>query len=319
MPDWSIPSRSSTVSKTDVAVSVVLPSCSSSFRVSTETWPGMPSYSNVHTMRSGRTISRNSPRNPCSSPSGPRWTIRHAPPGRKSISQLAISYFLGPHQCDMCSHEECASNTRSRGASKTRVMTISRSDGVVMVSFLLPLPPIALLLSSSLELVQVLVKPVVGLFPEPPVPLGPLGNLLERSRLQAGRPPLPLPAPRDEPGALQHLEVLRDRRQAHLERLRQLGDGSLPRRQSGEDRPARGIRERPEGAVQPFGGLQHSPLHVHNQKVKYPSRRLASNRRLRSVAQIGGSDRSYRLLARSCRFRRSPFVLWATLPRRRKR
>src|SRR6266540_341867 len=218
----------------------------------------------------------------------------------------------------MCSHEECASNTRSRGASKTRVMTISRSDGVVMVSFLLPLPPIALLLSSSLELVQVLVKPVVGLFPEPPVPLGPLGNLLERSRLQAGRPPLPLPAPRDEPGALQHLEVLRDRRQAHLERLRQLGDGSLPRRQSGEDRPARGIRERPEGAVQPFGGLQHSPLHVHNQKVKYPSRRLASNRRLRSVAQIGGSDRSYRLLARSCRFRRSPFVLWAT-PRRRGR
>src|ERR687897_539061 len=29
---------------------------------------GKPSHSKVHTMRSGRTISRNSPRNPCSSP-----------------------------------------------------------------------------------------------------------------------------------------------------------------------------------------------------------------------------------------------------------
>jgi len=92
-------------------------------------------------MLSGRTISRNSPLNTCSSPSGPRCTIRHAPPGRKSTSQLATSCFLGPHQFDRCSHEVWASNTRSRGASKTRVMTISRSDGVVTVSALPPLPP----------------------------------------------------------------------------------------------------------------------------------------------------------------------------------
>jgi L-fucose mutarotase/ribose pyranase (RbsD/FucU family) len=45
-------------------------------------------------------------------------------------------------------------------------MTISRSDGVVTSSALLPLPPIALLLSSSLELLQVLVQPVVALFQE---------------------------------------------------------------------------------------------------------------------------------------------------------
>src|SRR6266571_2161077 len=86
----------------------------------------------------------------------------------------------------MCSHEACASNTRSRGASKTRVMTISRSDGVVTVIWLLSLAPIALLLSSSLELLQVLVQPVVALLPEAPVPLGPLGDLLERSRLDLG-------------------------------------------------------------------------------------------------------------------------------------
>src|SRR6266542_3634041 len=282
MPDWIIPSRSRAVSKTDVAVSVVFPSRSSRVSVSTEMCPGMPSHSNVHTMRSGRTISRNSPRNPGISPSGPRCTIRHAPPGRKSISQLAISYFLGPHQRDMCSHELCASNTRSRGASKTRVMTISWSDGVVTVSALLALPPIALLLSSTLELVQVLVQPVVALLPEAAVPLGPVGDLLEWPSLEPGGPPLPLPAPRDEPRPLEHLQVLRDRRQAHLERLRQLGDGGLPRRQPPENRPPRGIRESPEGAVQSFGELQHSTLQVHNQKVKYPLPPVASNRWLRS-------------------------------------
>src|SRR2546428_926514 len=120
----------------------------------------------------------------------------------------------------MCSHEACASNTRSRGASNTRVMTISRSDGVVTVSWLLPLPPIALLLCSPLEVLQVLVQPVVALLPEVPVPLGPLGNLLERPRLEPGGPPLPLPAPRDQPRPLEHLQVLRDRREAHLERSR---------------------------------------------------------------------------------------------------
>jgi len=36
MPDWSIPSRSSTEPKTEVLVSVVLPSCSSKTAVSTE-------------------------------------------------------------------------------------------------------------------------------------------------------------------------------------------------------------------------------------------------------------------------------------------
>src|ERR687892_1622611 len=196
MPDSSMASRSSTEPQTDVAVIVVLPSRSSRVIVSTETLPGAPSNSNVHTIRSGRTISRYSPWNPYSSPSGPRWTTRHEPPGRKSMSQSTTSYFRGPHQFFMCSHELCASNTRSRGASKTRVMTISRSDGVV-TSSLLPLPPIVLLLPSSLELLQVLVQPPVPLLPEPAEPLRPLGDLPERPGLEPGGPPLPVPAPRD--------------------------------------------------------------------------------------------------------------------------
>src|SRR5438270_8635399 len=238
MPDSSMPSRSSVVSKSAVAVSVVLPSRSSNVAVCTETWPGIPSHSNVHTMRSGRTISRNSPRNPGMSPSGPRCTIRHAPPGRKSNSQLANSYLRGPHQFDMCSHELCASNTRSRGASNTRVITISRSDGVVSVVLWLPVAAISLLLSSSLDPLQVLVQSVVALLPESAVPLGPLGHLFERSRFEPSRAPLALPAPRDQPCPLQHLQVLRDRREAHLEGLRQLLDRCHPSGQPRQDRPS---------------------------------------------------------------------------------
>src|SRR5688572_19766059 len=214
-------------------------------------------------MRSGRTISRYSPKNVIWLPSGPRCTTLHVPPGRKSISQSTTSYFLGPHQFDMCSQEVCASNTRSRGASNTRDITISRSDGVVVTSWFLPLPLIVLPLSfpwsSSLELLQVVVQPVVALVPEAPVPLGPLGDLLERLGLEPCGPPLPLPTSHDEPRPLEHLQVLRDGRHAHLERLRQLGDGGLPRRQPAEDRPPSGIRERRERSIEALGS--HSRNH----------------------------------------------------------
>src|SRR5436190_20482659 len=120
----------------------------------------------------------------------------------------------------MCSHDVCASNTSSRGASNSRVDTISRSDGVVTVSVLLPLATIAFLLSSSLELLQVLLQPVVALLPELAVPLGPVGDLLQRPRLQPGGAPLPVPPPGDQPRPLEHLQVLRHGRQAHLERRR---------------------------------------------------------------------------------------------------
>src|SRR5438445_2464520 len=153
----------------------------------------------------------------------------------------------------MCSHELCASNTRSRGASKTRVMTISRSDGVVTVSWLLPLPPITFSFPRPFELVQVLVQPVAALLPEPTVPLGPIRRLLERPGLEPSGPPLALPAPRDQPGALQDLEVLGDRGKSHREGLGQLGDRRVARGQPLQDRPASRVGERRKSAVQVLG------------------------------------------------------------------
>src|SRR4051812_22522355 len=60
---------------------------------------------------------------------------RHTPPGRTSISRVVVVNPSGPHHLAICLASVHAANTRSRGASTVRVMTISRSavlwaDGV---------------------------------------------------------------------------------------------------------------------------------------------------------------------------------------------
>lgn len=61
----------------------------------------------------------------------------------------------------------------------------------------------------------------------------------------------------EEPGALEHAQVFRDRRQGHMERLRELADGGLGRRgELREDRAPCRVRERLEGRVEPGGGAR---------------------------------------------------------------
>src|SRR5689334_8697545 len=73
------------------------------------------------------------PVNECPSPpSGARWTQRKAPFGRRSISQTTSGTPLGSHQCVTCSAFVQASKTIARVASNMRVITISRSVGVVI-------------------------------------------------------------------------------------------------------------------------------------------------------------------------------------------
>src|SRR5713226_10054041 len=64
-------------------------------------------------------------------PSGPRSTNRKPPPTFRSTSQTASDQPRGPNQRLRSSGLVNASQTRRRGASKTRVSTISRSVGVV--------------------------------------------------------------------------------------------------------------------------------------------------------------------------------------------
>src|SRR5688572_15469797 len=54
---------------------------------------------------------------------------RHCPPGRMSISFVSIANPSGPNHAGNCAGSVQASKTSARGASTTRVMTISRSRG----------------------------------------------------------------------------------------------------------------------------------------------------------------------------------------------
>src|SRR5579871_3650853 len=95
--------------------------------------PSLSSALLVKTNRSGGTISRYSPTHGYSPPSGARITIRQAPPTRTSASQTELVQPLGPHHLAKCAGSVQALNTSSRGASKTRVRTTSRSMALFAV------------------------------------------------------------------------------------------------------------------------------------------------------------------------------------------
>src|SRR5215510_2455235 len=96
-----------------------------------------------------------------------------------------------PHQRRMCSGFVMASKTRSRGASKSRVSAISRSDGVLTLNvplFAAVLTDMSLLL--CLQVAQIHIEAIEASFPQRAVPLGPLGDLLQRRRVDSARTPL---------------------------------------------------------------------------------------------------------------------------------
>ena len=99
-----------------------------------------------------------------------------------------------------------------------------------------------------------LVEEVEAAFPEPAVVLQPVGGALQRSALESRGAQLRGAPARDQPGALQHLEVLGDRLEADRERLGQLVDRGLALREPREDRAARGIGESREGVAELVDG-----------------------------------------------------------------
>src|SRR5580704_3471962 len=195
-----------------------------------------------------------------SPPLGARWTHRKAPFGRRSISQTASGRPLGSHQCATCSALVQASKTTARGASKMRVITISRSVGVVI--FTVPMffiGDLSLSLRAStvllllLRLFQVSIQAGKFLLPEAAKGLHPVSDILERNCHERARTPLRVaPAP-NEARALKHIEVLGDCRLAQGERLHEFRHVRVSRRETSEDRPSCGIGQRSEGQVQTIG------------------------------------------------------------------
>ena len=85
--------------------------------------------------------------------------------------------------------------------------------------------------------------------------------------MQPARPPLGVAAAGDQARALEHLEVSRDRGQAHGEWLRELRDGRLAVGEAGEDRATRRIGEGREGKAELVG--KHLTDQLNNVSVKY--------------------------------------------------
>src|SRR5205823_3935905 len=174
-----------------------LPRCSKSILVrpsprsvrttTISSYASSPDWSeSVNTSRSGSTTSRNSPFQRISRRSGPANIFsRHAPPGLTSIETVdsGTSDSPPPNQSAKRSGSVHSRHTRSRGASKTRVIVVPGS------------------------LMQTLVEAVEASLPEATVRLEPVGRVLQRRPLQVRGPELRRPPARDQPRPLEHLQV----------------------------------------------------------------------------------------------------------------
>src|SRR5580658_9290810 len=200
------------------------------------------------------------PVNACPSPPGARWTQRKTPFGRRSISQTASGTPLGSHQCATCSGLVQASKTTARGAWKMRVITISRSVGVVILtvpifftSYLSLSPRAFTCFLLLLHHFQVVVQAGKFLLPKAAKGFKPFIDILERDSHERARTPLCVARTHNEARSFEYVEVLRDRRLTQDERLHKLRNIRVPQRETGEDRASRGICKRGEGPAQTVG------------------------------------------------------------------
>src|SRR5579859_7292631 len=114
----------------------------------------------------------------------------------------------------MCSGRVHAWKTSARGASIRRETTSSRSALVLAATLLL----------LALQPLQVVFQAIEALLPEDAILIEPVGRMLERSRFKAAGTELGVAAATDQAGTFQDLQVLGDRRKAHVEWLGQLVD-----------------------------------------------------------------------------------------------
>src|SRR5712692_3941577 len=167
---------------------------------------------------------------------------------------------MSKDHCLMSSLSVRAFQTRATGASKVRSTTSGSSFIAALLVATLLFAAISLLLalnflhlSLALQLPEVAVQLVEALLPVAPVVLDPVGDVLERIRLKPAGPPLRLAAALDQPGALEHFQVLGHGGEAHVEGLGQFQDRGFARGEAREDRAPRGIGESGEGRAEAIG------------------------------------------------------------------
>src|SRR4030095_6680345 len=156
----------------------------------------------------------------------------------------------GPHQRTRCFGSAHTSNASVRGTSYTRSMTSSSASSPIGSAF----AAMFLLLSMSVQFLQVIAHPVEAAFPDPPVLLDPVSGLFEWCRLQPPRPPLRLSCRHDQSGPFERLQGFENAGKRHLERLGELQHGRGSFGEAREDRPSCRIRECGERGAQMVDG-----------------------------------------------------------------
>src|SRR6516225_1502600 len=145
---------------------------------------------------------------------------RRVPPARTSIFATGTVAPSGPYHALKCSGSVHIRQMRSTGASRMRSITTAScgvSSAIVLTR-----------LSLRSELGEVVVHPVEAGLPDGPVLLGPGRDLLQGGRVEGAGPVLGSLATLDQPGPLQHLDVLGDRRKRQVERPGELVDVRFP-------------------------------------------------------------------------------------------
>src|SRR5215470_14782646 len=137
---------------------------------------------------------------------------RNRPPGRASAFQERTAKPLGPHQRARCAASVQTLKTRLRGASYSRSRTSTRAAGATDAASLLPV----MLRTLALQLAEIVAQAIQALLPEAPVMLEPIGHVLEGRGLEPAGPTLRRPSALDQPGALQHLQMLGDAGKTHI-------------------------------------------------------------------------------------------------------
>src|SRR3989442_1451601 len=147
--------------------------------------------------------------------------------------------------CLISSLSVSAFQTRATGASRGRSTTSGSSFVATLlfaaISLLLALNFLRLVL--ALQFLEVAVQLVEALLPVAPVVLDPVGDVLERSRLEPAGPPLRLAAALDQARASQNLQVPGHSGKADVEGFCKLLNRSFSRGESSENRAPGGIGE----------------------------------------------------------------------------
>src|SRR5215470_8923357 len=168
---------------------------------------------------------------------------RRVPPTRTSIFATGIVALSGPYQALKCSGSVHICQTRANGASTMRAISTASAEPLSVIVLACPSP--------WLELSDVVVHLVEAGLPDGPVTFSPSRDLLKWCRVQGARSVLGSLTPHHQPGPFQHLDVFRDRRKRHLERLGELVDGRPAFCETGEDRSPGRVGQGGEGLAEP--------------------------------------------------------------------